>query len=527
MDTQPEVTAEVSNGARAPIAARFSGVTRTFGATTALAGIDLEIRAGEIHALVGENGAGKSTALGILAGRIGPSSGRVDVFGEELNYGDPRASHRAGVFAIYQELTIVPGLGAEANVFLGQPIASAGWLRNRSMRHRYLQLCSEAGVVAQPAGLPARAMSVADQQLLEILRAVEADAQILLFDEPTASLGESEREALFVLMRDLRARGVTVVFVSHNLEEVLAIADTVTVFRDGALVKSEPVGAWNKARLVRHMLGDEADERMRAEMLGQSTGGTRTRHVGAELLRAEGITVPDAIEGINLTLHEGEVLGVAGLVGSGRSTVLRALAGLEPRATGRLWVRGQEVPWPRTVRKARALGIALLPEDRKDQGLVLSLSAMENVVLSDLAAVSRRGFISPRAMHAAAARVAPDFGFSTSRLRAKASQLSGGNQQKLLLARWKHSRPLVLLADEPTRGIDIGAKDEITTALETMAAEGLGLVLVSSELAEVAAMSDRIVVLAEGSHAGTLDSSEKEINVADILLEAFRVGEEP
>jgi ABC-type sugar transport system ATPase subunit len=247
------------------------------------------------------------------------------------------------------------------------------------------------------------------------------------------------------------------------------------------------------------------------------------RTLGQELLAAEDVTVPGAIEGVDLTLREGEILGVAGLVGSGRSTLLRALAGLEPKSTGRLRVRGKHVPWPRTVRHARALGIALLPEDRKGQGLVLGLTAMENVVMGDLSSVTRMGLVSPQAMHAAASRVVGDFGFSTERLRTRVRHLSGGNQQKLLLARWKHSRPLILLADEPTRGIDVGAKDEITTALEAMAEEGIGIVLVSSELAEVAAVSDQVLVLSRGSLVATLSGSNGDITVSEMLHAAFAV----
>lgn len=516
-------------GGGGDVAARLANIDMHFGATHALRGIDLAVSKAEIHALVGENGAGKSTALGILAGRVAPTSGGVELFGKKLKTGDPIASHRAGVAAIYQELTIVPALGAEANVFLGRPLSRGAILQNSAMRRRYLGLCREIGIAAQPAGVPARAMSVADRQMLEIMRALVSDAQLILFDEPTASLGEAERDALFALMRDLRAREITIVFVSHNLDEVLAIADTITVFRDGSLVETAAVDSWSKPRLVKTMLGEKGDDRMLAEMLETQTSvaSQRTRAAGAELIKAEDVTVPGAIQGIDLTVHEGVVLGVAGLVGSGRTTLLRALAGLEPSATGRLWVRGKKVPWPHSVRHARRLGIALLPEDRKGQGLVLGLSAMENIVMSDMSAVSRMGLVSRSSMQAAAASTGEAFGFASQRLGARAIELSGGNQQKLLLARWKHSLPLVLLADEPTRGIDIGAKDEITTALESMVDEGLGLILVSSELAEVAAVSDRVLVLSEGSVVGNLDASKGEINVSEILHEAFSVERQP
>jgi rhamnose transport system ATP-binding protein len=505
-------------------AVRLAGITRHFGATRALKGIDLEIARGEIHALVGENGAGKSTALGILAGRIAPTAGCVEIFGQELKYGDPRASRKAGVVAIYQELTIVPQLSPEANVFLGQTLARAGFLSSAAMRGRYVRLCREVGVRPQPPGVPAAGLPVAEQQILEILRALVSEAEIILFDEPTAALGPAEREALFKVMRDLQARGMTIVFVSHNLDEVLSLADTITVFRDGELRQTLPRGSWDKHRLVESMLGREGDVRVMAELLDESAPLARkaARISGEVLLHAEGVTVPGSLFNIDLELRAGEVLGIGGLVGSGRTTLLRALAGLEPGATGKLWVRGHEVSWPRTARRARALGIALLPEDRKGQGIWPALPAMDNVVMSDLGRVASHGLLRPSRTYRAAAEVVPDFGFDRARLRTLAGQLSGGNQQKLLLARWRHSPPAVLLADEPTRGIDIGAKEEITRALEAMAADGLGIVVVSSELEEVVALSDRVLVLSEGRATGHL-GSKGEITVSDILHAAFRV----
>ncbi len=523
------LAAEVDVGQQ--VAASFAGVTKEFGATRALKGIDLTIERQTIHALVGENGAGKSTALGILAGRIGPTAGRVEVFGEKIKYADPRASRRAGIVAIYQELTIVPALSVEANVFLGQPLSHSGILSEGVMRRRYVELCDRVGVAAQPAGTAAGRLSVADQQLLEIMRALIFDARIMLFDEPTASLGQPEREALLSLMRSLREDGMTIIFVSHNLDEVLEISDRITVFRDGSLQETADRSVWDKPRLVRTMLGTHSDQRVLAEMIDPSaevrpadqTRSTRAR--GKVLLGATGITVPGAISGIDIEICAGQILGVGGLVGAGRTTLLRALAGLEPRAEGRLWVDGTEVPWPHSVRRARALGIALVPEDRKGQGLVLSMMAMENVVLSDLGSLSRFGVISPKAVRASAAEVCGDFGFSPARLRSLTGQLSGGNQQKLLLARWKHWAPTILLADEPTRGVDVGAKEEIVRSLEAMAADGLGIVMVSSELEEVAAVSDRVIVLSEGRAVGRLDRTEGNITVSEILHAAFHVSQ--
>jgi ABC-type sugar transport system ATPase subunit len=508
------------------VAVTYRAVSKAYGATRALQDADLRLTRGQVHAFVGENGAGKSTCLGILAGRISPTSGEVHVGGEELRYGDPRACRRAGVVAIYQELTIVPALTAQANVFLGLPLSRRGFLSERRMRDRYVELCEEIGVPAVPDGVPAGHLSVAEQQLLEIMRALVSDARVILFDEPTASLALHERDALLRLMDRLRASGLTLVFVSHNLDEVLAIADTVTVFREGRIVADGPRDTWDKARVVREMLGDEVGERLAHELLEDDVEATA--HIATArspedvpIVRVEGLTVPGAVEDVSFEFHAGEVLGLGGLVGSGRTTVLRTLAGLEPRAVGKLWIDGRPTGLPRTVRQARRLGIALVPEDRKRQGLVLGLDAMNNVALSDLSAVSRLGLISRRRMAKRTIPVAAGFGFRAERIRETARNLSGGNQQKLLLARWRFSPPRVLLADEPTRGIDIGAKADIMASLEAMAADGLAIVVVSSELEEVCALSHRVVVLAEGRCAGILDRVQESITPSRIMSTAF------
>jgi rhamnose transport system ATP-binding protein len=456
-------------------ALRLRGVGKRFGATVALQHVDLDVEAGSIHALVGENGAGKSTLLGILAGRLAGSEGRAEALGAPLPAGDPRAARAAGVVAIYQELTIVPQLSAVANVFLGAPEARGGWLARRAMTRRFRALAERLGAEIDPAAR-AGALSIADQQLLEVMRALRAHARVILLDEPTAPLAPAERAALLTLMDDLRQDGVTMLFVSHNLGEVLQIADRVSVFRDGRLVSTRPTAAWTRSDLIRAMLG-EADA-------GPSAGARRTPAPAAAravpLLSVRELAVPGVLADVSLDAHAGEIIGVAGLVGSGRTTLLRALAGLERGATGRLRLRGQPAGWPRTVRAALALGIALVPEDRKAQGLVPGLSGTRNVALADLGAISTRGWISNTRARARAAEAACGFGFDERRLAEPVSRLSGGNQQKLLLARWAHRRPAVLLADEPTRGIDIGAKAQILATLRTFTAAGAAVVLVSS-----------------------------------------------
>lgn len=505
------------------------GVSKQFGATRALRDVSLDLEAGKVHAFVGENGAGKSTCLGVLAGRVSADGGTVRVFGRDLNVGDPRESRKAGIVSIYQELTIVPALSPQANVFLGIPRSRIGFLRETDMRQRYEELCADIGVQAAPARVAAGTLSVAEQQLLEIMRALVVDARIVLLDEPTASLAMSERDALLRLIDRLRSSGLTIVFVSHNLDEVLQIADTVSVFRDGALTAHGPAEHWDKGAIVRQMLGDETNDSVVEAML-ETVAGSRTgratpgRHGDLPVLRVKDLRVPGVIHGLDLEIYPGEIVGLGGLVGSGRTTVLRCLAGLEPRATGQLWFHGKSHAIPRTVKAAHRLGICLIPEDRKGQGLVLGLDGTNNIALAE---TGRTPWLAPlfrtrmrRNTRSAAERA----GFDVRRLDEAARNLSGGNQQKLMIARWCLNPPELLLADEPTRGIDIGAKSEIIETLRGMAVNGMALLVVSSELEELSALSDRVVVLAEGHHAGTLDGSTDPITPSRIMSSAFALA---
>jgi ABC-type sugar transport system ATPase subunit len=489
-----------------------------FGGTMALKRVNLKTRPGTIHALVGENGAGKSTFLGVIAGRVVPSAGRTEIFGAPHSFGNPRSAKRRGISAIYQELTIVPALSACANVFLGQEKARAGLLSEVEMDARFRELCRHLGISIRPDAAAGR-LSVADQQMLEIMRGIESRAKLLLFDEPTTALALPERDALFRIMRQLRDGGATMMFVSHNLEEVLDIADVITVFRNGAVAASAARPSWDKSSLVRAMIGHEVAD----------TGpGPRPRRArgAAPLMAAHGVTVRGAIEDASIEVYAGEIVGIGGLVGSGRSTLLRAMAGLEPHSHGEMIVQGEGVNWPLSPRDALRLGIAMVPENRKTQGLVLGMSSVDNIAMTNFRAVSRMGVLSAGAMQAAARRVAGDFGFDESRLAAPMRQLSGGNQQKILLGKWYFRAPRVLLIDEPTRGIDIGAKEEIMDTLQRLAADGLGIVIVSSELEEVVAISHRVIVLSEGRQVAGFDASERTLTVQDILAAAFRLNEE-
>jgi len=497
-------------------------VSRSFGATKAVRDVTMDLaERGKIHALVGENGAGKSTCLGIAAGRIPPSSGKVLVNGVELELGSPRASKRAGVHAIYQELTIVPAISPEANVFLGRPIASKGWLRESEMRAEYERLCAKLGVTPAVTGRSG-SLSVADQQVLEIMRALVSEAEAILLDEPTASLAHAEREALYVTLHQLRDQGLALSLVSHNLEEVLEHSDDITVCRDGAIVERRPASAWTKRELVGAMLGKQTHG---AEIAAGTRGSRPTSpDRGASvkpLMVVDSLSSPGLIEDLSFELYPGEILGIAGLVGSGRTSLLRALAGLDPSATGTVTTSEPGDRVPQRVREARARGIALLPEDRKGQGLLLARDGADNITLGEWSGLSKFSFLNSQLLGAAAAEAAAPVGFNVKRLGERAARLSGGNQQKLMIARWLHTTHSVLLADEPTRGVDVGAKAEILVALEKVVAQGRSLIVVSSELEEVVGLSDRVLVIDKGRSLGILNAAEQDITVALLLQMIF------
>jgi ABC-type sugar transport system ATPase subunit len=461
-------------------------MSKTYPGVIALQGIDLDIAAGEIHGLVGENGAGKSTLLKILTGAHGPTSGIMEVFGEEVSFDTPLAARKCGITAVYQELTVIPAMTAAANVFLGQE-RRRGPVQDRGAEgRRFHELSSLMGVQIDP-DTRADELSIADQQTLEIMRGIESAARVLVLDEPTASLTLHEREALYGVMRNLSAHGVTLVLISHDLDEVVALSDTITVLRDGRLVASRPTAQWTKASLIAAMLGEELSMKV-----------SHRRKAGDEVLRAEGVQVPGILTDVSLSVRQGEILGLAGLVGSGRTELFRALAGLDPLASGALWVDGRRVRWPRSPQAARKLGIALAPEDRKSQGLVLGLPVYDNLNLTTLRVVASGGILVRSQETRRARGLADRVRLRPPDVRRLVRELSGGNQQKVVIGKWLDCSMRVLLVDEPTRGIDVGAKVEIFSLLDELASKGVAVVMVSSELEEVVENSDRVLALAGG-----------------------------
>ena len=491
-------------------AIRVERVSKAFPGVQALKDVDFVLHEGEVHGLVGENGAGKSTLIKILTGAYTADSGSVEIFGEPVEQHGPRAQQRAGVAAIYQELTVVADMSAASNVFLGRPMRRGPMVKRRAMEQRFRELGARLGVDI-PAGARAGDLSVANQQMLEIMRALQADHRILIMDEPTASLGPNERERLYETVGRLRDERASVIYISHDLDEVLRLCDRVSVLRDGEMVATADVGAWDKEKLVNTMLGTE----LRAP--------PSRRHAAEveELLRVEGVTVPGKLQDISFVLHAGEIFGIAGLVGSGRTELLRAMAGTQPGASGTLTIDGRTQPLPRTVGRALALGIALAPEDRKGQGLVLSQNGFVNVTMTDMRGLAPGAIVRSGRRKSAAETIAASLAFDPRRLGALTGTLSGGNQQKLVVGKWLHRRPRVLLMDEPTRGIDVGAKGEMFAVMRRLADEGMAIVMVSSELEEVVELADRVLVLAKGQQAAILERGE--LSLERVLAMTFGV----
>jgi ABC-type sugar transport system ATPase subunit len=501
---------------RAPAAAvRAAGIVKTFAGVQALRGVDLELVAGEFHGLVGENGAGKSTLAKIISGAYAADEGAVHAFGVELAGGNPLAHGDAGIAMVYQEPKLVPGLTAAENVFLGKTVRRGPFVARREAARQLEEIAARVGIEVD-ATAKAGALSLAKQRMLDVIRGLHSGARVLIMDEPSAALGPVERDSLYRTIELLREARVTILFISHDLDEVLRLCDRVTVMRDGAIVATRATAEWAKKALVEAMLGRDfvVPKRHKAEQRTET----------GPILRVEGLTVPGALHGVDLTLRRGEVLGVAGLVGSGRSTLLRALAGAEPKASGTFELEGKRVDWPTTVVGALRCGIAFSPEDRRRYGLVLGLSGAVNVSLTNMGAVSKASLVDGRSLIRYATRLMAPLRFDATRLKVDATFLSGGNQQKLVVGRTLGRDPKILLLDEPTAGIDIGAKADMFGIIDRLASDGLSVVFASSELEEVVEISDRILVLGRGRSLGVLEGER--CSVREILELAFGVERE-
>ncbi|TDD85465.1 sugar ABC transporter ATP-binding protein [Actinomadura darangshiensis] len=482
-----------------------AGVVKRFPGVLALDGVSFGLRAGEAHALVGENGAGKSTLLKVLTGVYRPDAGGLRLRGEPVAFGGPFDAQRAGIQAIHQEIGLVPLMSVARNLLLGrEPRNRLGLIDMRALHRAAEDLLAPYGVRID-VRRPLRSCGVGTQQMVALARAVSVDARVVVMDEPTSSLEPREVETLFGVIRDLRARGIAVVYVSHRLDELFRVCSRVTVLRDGRMVHTGDLADLDRLRLVSLMLGRDMAE-VRAEGMTKFSGD-HERAGDVPVLEARGLTRRHQLDGVSVTVRPGEVVGLGGLLGSGRSETAKAIAGALPLDAGTVVVAGTPLRWPTTANATKA-GIAMLPEDRKAEGIVPALSIRENIALAALPGLSRAGIVSD-------ARIDRIVGTFMKRLRIKASsmhqrvgELSGGNQQKVLLARWLATEPKVLLLDEPTRGIDVGAKAEVQTLIDELAREGLGVLLISSDLEELVEGADRVVVLRDGAVAGELTGDQ-------------------
>lgn len=475
----------------------MSGIRKSYPGVVALEDVSFDLLAGEVHCLLGENGAGKSTLMKILSGAIRRDAGTIAIDGAPVAIAGPGDAQRHGIGMIYQDFKLVPELSVAENVFLGNEPTAGGlpFIDFALMHERTREALAMLGE-SIPTTAQVRGLSIAQRQIVEIAKAISKKVRILAMDEPTAPLTDHEMKNLFKVIRRLKEEGVGIIYISHRLEEIFEIGDRITVLRDGAFVRSCAVAEADKRSIVRWMVGRELEQEYPNAALER----------GEEILRIEHLHAGRLCD-VNLTLHKGEILGLAGLVGAGRSELARVLFGADPRESGRIVLRGREIR-PRSPREAIDEGIGLLTEDRNAYGLIMHMSVRENITLANLKQVLGGPFIAAAKESAVARQYTDELRIKTPTIEQEVEALSGGNRQKVVLARWLFTRSSLLIFDEPTAGIDVGVKFEIYQLINRLAQEGVGVIVISSDLPELLGISDRIAVMCEGRMTGILDRSE-------------------
>jgi rhamnose transport system ATP-binding protein len=481
----------------APPLVELRGLTKSYGGVQALIDVDLVIDAGAVHSLVGENGAGKSTLVKILTGIVDADEGEIRVDGEPVRIGDPQTAHRLGIVAMYQEPTVFPDLTVAENVFAGRhlrtPWRVVDW---RAIRRETEKILEEFEVDLGPS-TPVRGLGVADRQLLEIAKALSTSARLLIMDEPTAALSPHEVDNLFATVRRLRERGVAIVFISHRLEEAEAIADVVTVLRDGRHVATRPTAELPQAEIVRLMVGRSLDALFPKE----------EAEIGDVVLDARGLGRRGVFSDVSFQLRRGEIVGLAGFVGAGRTEVARAIFGIDRLDQGELSIDGRAFK-PRSPRSALKRGVAYLPEDRLQQGLVQTMPIVTNLSMAVLPELTPGGVLRPGRERSLARRFIDQLRIKATSAKQLVRSLSGGNQQKVVLGKWLAAEPRVLILDEPTHGVDVGTKADVHRTISQLAAKGLTILMISSELPEILGMSDRVLVMREGRLVGEFSRAD-------------------
>jgi ribose transport system ATP-binding protein len=477
-----------------PTIIRMQGIRKAFGPVSVLDGVDFDLRAGEAHALMGENGAGKSTLMNILTGVHRADAGEIQVDGVVVTMREPADAEKNGIAIIHQELNLIPGLSVAENLFLGRELRSFGILRRGAMRKLAHEWLARVGLSTLSPDIRVEQLSIGQQQMVEIAKALGQNARVLIMDEPTAALTSRETDTLFALIRELRDSGCGIVYVSHRMEEIFALCDRISVLRDGKFVGCREVPGLTLDEVVRMMVGRSLEARF----------PTRAVTIGDVRLKVDQLS-NEYVTDVSFELRAGEVLGVAGLMGAGRTEVARLLFGLTKPRSGRIQLDGKPLMLHTPVQAIHA-GFGFVTEDRKGQGLVLELSVRENVSLAHIP--SHAGLIDRHGEREQTSRLIEQLKIRTRDMELQVRALSGGNQQKVVLAKWLALTPRVLLLDEPTRGVDIGGKAEIYQIINHLAAQGVAILMISSELPEVLAMSDRILVMHEGRAAVVLSAAD-------------------
>lgn len=486
-------------------------ITKSFPGVIALDGVSFDFQKGEVHAIAGENGAGKSTLIKILSGAIHRDSGTFAFLGNTIGNQTPHEALKMGIATIYQEFNLVPFLSVAENIFFGREPVKFGFLDKKAMHKMAADLCKEMGVELN-THQQVRSLGVAYQQIVEILKAVSQEAQVLIMDEPTAPLTSKEIEVLFGIVDKVKKKGVTVIYISHRLDEIFRICDRVSVLRDGKNVVTKEISETSQKELISFMVGRTLDE----------VYPQRNVVPGNEVLRIENFRNVK-LRDVSLTLRRGEVLGIGGLVGAGRTELARAIFGADPLVGGKAYLNGKQVVF-RNPREAIQQGIGLIPEDRKHHGVLLGMSIKHNISLPILERLSFKGFLMKRQEGRLCEKLAVELSVKTPSLDQKVKNLSGGNQQKVVLAKWLATNSEILIFDEPTRGIDVGAKQEIYQLLNQFAEQGKSIIMISSEMPELIGMSDRILVMSNGKIQGILE--REEFSQERILMMASGIQEQ-
>ena len=490
------------------------GIDKSFGGNAVLKEAGFLLDHGEIHALMGENGAGKSTLMKILTGVYTKDAGQVIVDGQEVYYKNPQEAEKAGIVFIHQELNVLFDLTVEENMFLGKEIHGRfGVCDKKAMRAEVRKILDRLGVSIDPQQRMSE-LAGGQQQMIEIAKALMVDAKVIIMDEPTAALTQSETEVLFQVVRSLKEKGVSIVYISHRMEEIFELCDRITVLRDGSYIDTKRIQDTDMNDVVKMMIGREIGERY----------PLREASIGEVVFKVEGLTCPGVFKDVSFEVHAGEVLGVSGLMGAGRTEIMQAIFGNMPHVTGKLFLNGEEIH-NHNPGQAMKNGIGFITEDRKTEGLMLEESIRKNISLANLGRISRRGVLRKKEERELVQKGIEELHIKCFGPEHECGRLSGGNQQKVVFAKWIYTDPKVLILDEPTRGVDIGAKKEIYNIINDLAAKGVAIIMVSSELPEVLGMADRIMVVREGLVRGILSKEEADQDNIMILATGGNLNE--